>query len=103
MGESNNIKEYISDTKPEFYFRLNNGAVVKSIPELADALSKIPEDIFNYHSNDNRNDFSSWIRDVFGEKELAEELSKVSCKTDAQLCVLRYLVKMLMSNQQYSK
>ena len=35
---------------------------------------------FFYHVNDNKNEFANWIRDVFGNQELADKLYQEKTK-----------------------
>jgi len=60
------------EIKPEHYFWLKNGGSIKSIEELPNALDVMPNDIFSHHVNEQKNDFSNWVKDVFNDKELAE-------------------------------
>jgi len=69
--------------KPEHYFWLNDGRVIKDIDELAKALEKMHDDIFNHHVTDNRNDFANWIRDVIKDKGLAKKIAASRTKADA--------------------
>jgi hypothetical protein len=42
------------------------------------ALAEMSEDTFRYHASREKNDFSSWIRDVIGDETLAGELAKTA-------------------------
>jgi len=63
--------------RKEKYFLLHNGQTIKDIFELSKALGNMPEDIFRYHVNENKNDFSNWIRDAVQNKELADKVQNV--------------------------
>lgn len=63
--------------KPEQYFRLNDGSQVKNLYELSKVLEKMPKNVFNHHVTEEKNDFSNWIKDIAGDKELAEKLIDV--------------------------
>ena len=52
-------------------FYIHNGAVVRNIYELADALDHMTQTSYEYHANPERNDFSNWLQHVLGDKELA--------------------------------
>ncbi|MBE3091582.1 MAG: hypothetical protein IMZ42_04635 [Candidatus Atribacteria bacterium] len=58
----------------EHNFYLNNGKKLKNIAELMESLKDMDQDLFSFHVNEQNNDFASWIRDVFGEKELARRI-----------------------------
>ena len=74
-------------------FVLKDGRVLKDLVELAHSLDHMSDDVFNHHVNNSKNDFRNWIRDVFGQKELAAELEKAKTRSDLQLAVLKHIVK----------
>lgn len=85
--------QMIKDIKPEYYFLMIDGSAIKNLLELADALHAMSDDVFYYHVTNDRNDFGNWVRDVFCENELADELSKLHSKMETQIAVLRHLLK----------
>jgi hypothetical protein len=78
------------DVKPEFYFNLQNGMILKNIVELRECLLDLPEDVFKYHVNQNKNDFYVWIKDVFNLNDLAEEILKVDNKKELHKILKSY-------------
>ncbi|MBW2978154.1 hypothetical protein KY331_04880 [Candidatus Woesearchaeota archaeon] len=68
------MKNLTSNTKPEQAFKLANGKTIKNILELKGALKNINKEVFNCHVNPNKNDFYSWIRDIYEDKILAESI-----------------------------
>jgi hypothetical protein len=54
--------------------------VLKDLNELLEALSAMEPGVFYYHCNENKNDFHNWIRDVFEEKSLANNIKCVQDK-----------------------
>jgi hypothetical protein len=64
------------EAEPGKYFYCENGKVFKSIKELELALLNCSSEecmyLFNKHVLGYKNDFSAWIRDVFGMQELAK-------------------------------
>lgn len=76
----------------QHYFYLNNGKKLKNIAELMESLKDMDQDLFSFHVNKQHNDFASWIRDVFGEKELARRISQT-----------RYPASMLKSIEKYTQ
>ena len=67
---------------PEKYFRMNNGRVINGIKELIFVLKEINEQVFRSHVNNERNDFSAWIRDTFKNDYLADKLQTIKSKED---------------------
>ena len=63
--------------KPDEYFLSNDGLEIKNLYDLSNALETMPKDIFNHHVNEERNDFSNWVKEVVGDKELAEKMVSV--------------------------
>ena len=76
-------------------FILADGRVLKDIKELAFALSDMADEVFWHHVNDARNDFAYWIEDTLKNSELAEDVKKVKDKWNAQLAILKHIVKKL--------
>ena len=52
----------------EFYFKLVDGKMLKSVPELLEALKNMDDWVYQHHVNQERNDFVNWLRDIFIEK-----------------------------------
>lgn len=61
-------------------FFLCDGEVVHNLPELMERLKTMDDGVFQHHVNAERNDFSTWVRDVFMDKKLARELARVKTK-----------------------
>lgn len=64
----------LADVEPEFRFWLSDGRVIKNLDELIEALKTMNEATFSYHVNKEKNDFSSWIREILKDKELADRI-----------------------------
>ena len=84
------MKEGIS---PDKYFVLYSGGLIKDIKELAFALDYMSDEEFSFHVNDEKNDFSKWIKDVFGDEELAKKLMRTTDKKETQLIILKHLIE----------
>ena len=89
-------KKVLGEATYEQHFVVADGRRLKNIIELADALETMSEEIFSHHVNEFKNDFSSWVKDVFGEHNLAENLKSAASKADAQLAVAKSLLKELL-------
>jgi mannitol/fructose-specific phosphotransferase system IIA component (Ntr-type) len=70
------------NVKPEQYFRLYNGVVLKNLHDLIDILEIIDEETFNHHVTNDKNDFSAWIKDAIKDKNLAEKIKKAKTKEE---------------------
>lgn len=75
--------QFLSKTLPQKAFWSSDGKIFHNIVELGAGLKRMNAGAFSYHANANKNDFSKWIADVFGDDKLAEELLKAKNKADA--------------------
>jgi hypothetical protein len=89
-------KKILGEAPQEKHFVVADGKRLKNIIELADALETMTEDVFSHHANEFKNDFSSWVRDVFYDHSLADDISRAKNKIEAQAAVLRRLVRELL-------
>jgi len=69
-------KKVLIDAEIEKCFWLCDGQILKNLKELAESLKKMKNEVFNYHVTKEKNDFTNWVKDVFGEEKLALELKK---------------------------
>jgi len=77
----------LGDVPDEKHFWCHDGKLVKNLGELEKALNNMSDETFHYHSSEGRNDFSNWIRDVVGDEKLANDLTKVGSRTQANKAV----------------
>ena len=89
-------KKILGEAPVEHHFVVADGKKLKNIMELADALETMSEEIFRHHANELKNDFSSWVKDVFYDHSLAEDISRAKNRLETQITILRRLVKELM-------
>ncbi|MBU2561078.1 MAG: hypothetical protein KKD17_02190 [Nanoarchaeota archaeon] len=89
---SRKVKSSVLDIPPEKYFVLRSGTPIKSIEELALMLDRISDDDFRYHVNEDKNDFSNWIKNVFGRTDLADMLDPVKDRKESQIVLLKHMV-----------
>ncbi|MGV8161768.1 MAG: DUF5752 family protein [Candidatus Nanoarchaeia archaeon] len=81
-----------SDAPTEHYFVFCNGKPVKNVKELADALETLEDDVFNHHVTFDRNDFATWIKDIFKDAELANKLADVKDKGNTRIILYKHIV-----------
>jgi hypothetical protein len=70
------------DLAPGEYFYFVHGAVARSISEMSQELGRISDDVFRYHCNAEKNDFYQWIRNIFGDVQLADKIQHLSSKLE---------------------
>ncbi len=73
----------LGDVSGDRRFFCHDGCVASNLQQLADCLSHISEESYNHHVTSEKNDFSNWVRDVFGDVRLANELARSRNKDDA--------------------
>ena len=83
MVTKDEAKRYLSDAAPEQCFWVNSGPIIKNLDELASVLPELNDEIFNHHMNNEKNDFSNWIKDVIGDQALANDLLSSKNKNSA--------------------
>lgn len=62
------------------FFYLVNGDILKSIEDLTNYATMIPDFVFYHHVSRERNDFYNWIKDVFNDYELANQVKGIFTK-----------------------
>jgi hypothetical protein len=53
-----------------------------SIQELLYELEKMPDEVFSYYANNQKNDFANWIEGVFGLPDLASRIRQTNSKEE---------------------
>jgi len=86
----------IVDAEPKYYFLVIDGSELKNMMELTDALQRMSDDVFYHHVGNGFNHFADWIRDIFGEKEVADNIRDSHNKMEMQVVLLRYFLKKLI-------
>lgn len=94
VSSKESVIKALSDVPPENSFWVCDGSVLKNLDELLKALRKMKTDVYSYHVNNEKNDFSNWIKDVMGNVKLAGDVSKAKNKGE-MIRVLSQRVKWL--------
>ena len=84
--------------KPEHFFYCADGTVLRSIHELEKKLRAISNETYSHHVNESKNDFHNWIRDVFQEHELANEILTAKTQAEAAAIVRKHLNKAMQAS-----
>jgi len=80
-------QKLLDNVLEQYMFYCNDGRLIQSMRDLQNALLNMADDTFWYHSNQEKNDFSNWIRDVIGDVKLARDLDKAKDRFQAQSVV----------------
>lgn len=68
--------------EPDKAFYCRDGKVARSLDDLTQILTSMPEDEFSHHVNEYKNDFANWIEHVLGERDLADTLRKAQSRQE---------------------
>jgi len=82
-----NARKILSDTPEECMFYCHDGSVFRNIVDLRNGLENISDDTYLFHANNEKNDFSIWVRDIIGDEKLARDLLKSSGRLQAMKSV----------------
>lgn len=77
-------------------FVLSDGGELRSLVHLIDALENMSDGVFSHHVNEERNDFSTWLKDVFKEEIIADELQLINDRLETQRALLKHSVRSFM-------
>ncbi|HLC78480.1 MAG TPA: hypothetical protein VJH92_05115 [Candidatus Nanoarchaeia archaeon] len=80
-------KDFFSEVPDSEKFWLANGKVVGSLKQLYEVLKKLDEKIFCLHVNEEKNDFYNWVKDVFNDNNLADDLLWCTNKESMLFCL----------------
>jgi len=76
-------KSSLSDVAADKVFWCHDGRVMKNLDELGVALREMSEETFRYHVTADKNDFSTWVQDVIGDRELSAVLKNSGTRSQA--------------------
>ncbi len=80
-------KEYaqklLGKVPEEYVFWCYDGRIFRDMKELAEGLVKMSDEVFAYHANPEKNDFSNWVRDVLKDEKLASDLAMATSRVRA--------------------
>lgn len=76
-------ERFLNDVPEEYQFWANNGTTIRNVEQLAEAIKNMDEQTFKHHSNNEKTDFSNWLRDIVGDEKLATDLMKNKSRDSA--------------------
>jgi hypothetical protein len=84
------LKRHVGKKAPVTkHFVLKGGKQLNTVRELICELERMSEETFSAHVNSLKNDFSSWVKDVFDMKDLAAEIRKTNTKMEMHHKILK--------------
>lgn len=76
-------ERFLNDVPEEYQFWLKDGSTIRNVEQLAESLKNMNHETFKHHSNNEKTDFSNWLRDIVGDEKLARDLMKNKSKDSA--------------------
>ncbi|HSW36091.1 MAG TPA: hypothetical protein VLH18_05770 [Candidatus Limnocylindrales bacterium] len=76
--------KYLEKVPETFVFWCHDGQVFRDIHDLLNGFDLMTDEIFIYHANEQKNDFTCWIVDVIGDVELGQEIKKAKTREQAK-------------------
>ncbi len=81
--------QFLIPPAPSLHFKIQGGGIIRTIPELASALPSMDDTAYLHHAS--RGDFSTWVSDVFKQRELAQLISSKKNKLAMACAIARWL------------
>lgn len=91
LGNKLEIYQLAQPASGERYFILANGQPIRHVAQLAEVLEDLEDHVFDHHVNPDRNDFATWVQDVFEDIELAKKMIGVPNKEKLQLVIYKHV------------
>jgi hypothetical protein len=80
-------KTRLADVPEDYVFWCCDGRTMRSMQELAEALNTMTDEVFAYHANQQKNDFSTWVSDIIRDEDLAADLRQAASRSAAAVIV----------------
>jgi hypothetical protein len=78
LSRAKNILRVVPATRS---FWLCTNEYLRSLNTLSNSLESSTDDVFRYHVDKYKNDFSTWVKDVVDDKDLAREISRIKTRS----------------------
>ena len=76
-------QKMLGNVPNEYAFMCCDGRILTNMLELGAALGTMSDEIFAYHVNQAKNDFTSWVRNIIKDDKLASDLLKATNQKQA--------------------
>jgi hypothetical protein len=87
-------KKKLEKVSEAVVFWCNDGQIFRDLNDLMNGFDIMSEATFEYHLNDNKNDFSCWIMDIIGDQALAQDLKSVKTREQAKKKVQKRYIEL---------
>jgi hypothetical protein len=87
---------FLAEAPKEHYFYVCDGSVVKSLVDLAFSLDSMPDGVFYFHVNDQKNDFATWVKEIIKQDDLSDRMLGVLNKIELQAMLLKYILEKVL-------
>ena len=76
-------EKLLADVPEGRSFWCNDWWIFRNMRDLSNGLANMSDETFAYHLNDEKNDFSNWLKDVIGDEKLAKDLENPITRQEA--------------------
>ena len=76
-------EKFLANVPEEQVFWSCDGRIFRNMWDLADGFANMSDETFAYHSNEEKHDFTNWLRDVIGDEKLARDLEDATTRQQA--------------------
>jgi len=87
-------KKLLADVPEDKRFWVSDGRSLRNMAELEAALKQMSDETYSYHVNEEKCDFSTWVRDVIDDDELADNLENARTRAQAARYVSNRLAQL---------
>lgn len=86
-------RKVLGEAPEEHHFVLEEGKKLKNLYELIDELETMTEETFKKHVNEFKNDFATWIKDIFEANDLSDELRSIQDRMETQKAIMKHIIR----------
>ena len=90
----------LENARQENCFYCADGSVIHNLTELEHKLRTMSEQAFRHHVSQSKNDFHNWIRDVFQDYELANQLLRAKTQAESATAVRKHIAKAVKAKEE---
>jgi len=98
-----NIEMLFSDLPKEHQFWIVDGTPLHNLHELYAALDRMADETFEHHVTGDKNDFASWVSNVYHDEELAYKLHRARHKTQAKRAIEDRIEELINVGEEHTK